>query len=243
MKRIVFILVAFCILCGCNKDDDKDIANVTPPQTDKPDTSENVPDSPNGDWATEKTGNFIDTFIGTGMTIGLTYHDWSIPTFTITFGSNEARFSYSTNDTKYDAYAKYYCDTAYIWFHNLSPFETVCLMPLDSISITTDTDFDNEHPKGSILNDLFTVQYGAYHSYIKNNYNNMESTGDYCHTDSVVSASVFKGVSLLNYGTEFMLSKRPAKGKYTFTFTLNFGEDPLTGEKVEVPPASIEVEF
>ena len=71
----------------------------------------------------------------------------------------------------------------------------------------------------------------------------MVTTGDYSQKDSLVSATEFKGVSLLNYGTEFLLTKRPAKGKYTFTFTLNFGEDPLTGEKVEVPPASIEVEF
>ena len=73
MKRFLFILVAFCILCGCNKDDDKGIANVPNSQTDKPDTPENVPESPNGDWSTEKTGNFIDAFIGTGMTL-----DWLI---------------------------------------------------------------------------------------------------------------------------------------------------------------------
>ncbi len=247
MKRFLFILVAFCILCGCNKDDDKGIANVPNSQTDKPDTPENVPESPNGDWSTEKTGNFIDAFIGTGMTFGLAYHDWSTATFTISFGSDDARYHYldqdETESTKYKAYAKYYGDTSYIWYHDLAPFESVCLMPLDSISITADRAFDNEHPKGSILNDLFTVKYGAFHSYIKSNYNDMVTTGDYSQKDSLVSATEFKGVSLLNYGTEFLLTKRPAKGKYTFTFTLNFGEDPLTGEKVEVPPASIEVEF
>ena len=128
----------------------------------------------------------------------------------------------------------------------MSVIEEGCLAPLESITIVANKDFDDNHPAGTLLNDLFELQFYAFHSFIKDGYKNVFEKNENLASnpiDSVVIVSDFKCVSLLQKQAVFNLIKRPAKGKYTFTFTLNFGEDPLTGEKVEVPPASIEVEF
>ena len=61
--------------------------------------------------------------------------------------------------------------------------------------------------------------------------------------DSISELSTFKGTYLFSERAKLIFKEEPAPGKYTFTITLDFGEDPLTGKKVTVPPASIEIEF
>lgn len=270
MKRILFMLVAICIIVsGCDKNSDDIIKDSNPSE---PNTSSVVdtPSSPTpatttesvtGDWYTIKTGNYMDFFMKPSG-LSLSYqdstsgYDWTMaitPTFTLTFDCNGRTDMYGYNPSvedqkhldKYNEYAKYFGDTSYSWYHDMY-FDRAITAQLYSIDIVADKDFDKEHPAGTSLNNLFTLKYNAYHSYIKGNYKNVhakEGERSDVPMDSVSVVTDFKGSSLFQSGAKLLLSKRPAKGKYTFTFTLNFGEDPLTGEKVEVPPASIEVEF
>ena len=259
MEKILFMFVALSILFGCNKDDNQE-SDKQRGQSSSTAIQESSGNTCNGNWSPPKTGNYMDSYIiPTKFELGyedtIFGYDWAVaidPTFTIFYCNGEI-YSYDTekNDkagfAKYNEYASYYGDTSYTWYHNTSVIENGSAIPINSITIVANKDFDEVHPAGTSLNDLFSVKYYAFHSFIKNNFKNIyagkDESVDYYPMDSVMLVSDFKEVSLFNNQAKFYLIKRPAKGKYTFTFTLNFGEDPLTGEKVDVPPASIEVEF
>ena len=273
MKKLLFMLLAFCVLCGCSKDsDNNDEDNIqdtsvnqdafssqdTSISQDKPnsnvDGTKQQSDDYVGVWFTKKTGNYMDIFLNPEM-FELYFREIGTPAIIIqlcshTEGQNGgAWYAYDSDDdatvAKYNECARYFGDTSYTWYHDMSPFQRASLKPLNSISIVADKDIDEDHPAGTSLNDLFTVKYRAFHSFIKNEYENeIDENHKDDPMDSVVVVSDFKGASLFQDGAEFVLTKQPSeKGAYVFTFTLDFGADPLTGEKVEVPSASIEVEF
>ncbi len=250
MKKFFLILWVICLAWGCNKENANDGYGSS--------NGDNDSNSSNGAWITQKTGNYMDAFfrpkkfelrlVDSIYDVQLTKAEFHV------FYDLEDEYNYSQSTSiqdkahlaKYNEYAKYYGDTTYTWFHTMSVIEEGCLAPLESITIVANKDFDDNHPAGTLLNDLFELQFYAFHSFIKDGYKNVFEKNENLASnpiDSVVIVSDFKCVSLLQKQAVFNLIKRPAKGKYTFTFTLNFGEDPLTGEKVEVPPASIEVEF
>ena len=119
------------------------------------------------------------------------------------------------------------------------------MMPLKSISIVADKDIDEAHPAGTLLNDLFDIRYPRYNSFIKNGYepNDYDNVRDYS-LDSISPLSGFKGEFLFPEKAKFYLTdKTTTKGKYTFTVTFSFDKDPVSGESLELAPASIEIEF
>ena len=237
MKALLFLFIALSVVCGCNK------------------TNSETGDEQPGVWLTTFTGNYMDGFIkptGLKMTYKKTNDDNGAILFVLdhdgfvcTYLASEGEAGYA----KYNEYAKYYGDTTYTGRHDMSEQEIVCAAPLKSINVVADRDFDESHPAGASLNDIFTFKYLAYYSFVKNGYKNGggDVPAEY-PTDSVAVLSKFKGASLFSdisdYLSPLFFNKLPAApGKYTFTVTLAFGEDPLTGEKVTVPPASIEIEF
>lgn len=234
MKALLILFIALSVVSSCNKADS---------ETD---------DEQPGVWLTSFTGNYMDGFIKpTGLKMnykktkddnGAILFELDHDGFACTYQTPEGE----TDNAKYNEYAKYYGDTTYTGRHNMSEREIVCTAPLKSINVVADRDFDESHPAGTSLNDIFTFKYLAYYSFVKNGYKNGggDVPAEY-PTDSVAVLSKFKGASLFSdYLSPLFLNKLPdAPGKYTFTVTLAFGEDPLTGEKVTVPPASIEIEF
>ena len=119
------------------------------------------------------------------------------------------------------------------------------MMPLKSISIVADKDFDEAHPAGALLNDLFDIRYPRYNSFIKNGYepNDYDNVRDYS-LDSISHLSDFKGEILFPERAKFYLKNHPSdKGKYTFTVTFTFDKDPVSGASLELAPANIEIEF
>lgn len=233
MKTLLFLLIALSVVSSCNKADS---------ETD---------DEQAGVWLTTFTGNYMDGFIkpiGLKMNYKKSNDDHGAIVLALDRELDEGTtYLASAANAKYNEYAKYYGDTTYTGRHDMSEIEVVCAAPLKSINVVADRDFDESHPAGASLNELFTFKYVAFYSFVKNGYKNgggSDVPAEY-PADSVAALSDFRGASLFSdYVAPLFFNKLPASpGKYTFTVTLNFGEDPLTGEKVELAPASIEIEF
>jgi hypothetical protein len=231
---MLLAFVFFC--CGCNKDNEA--------------TGEDS-EYPSEAWFTYSTGNYMDSFmlpdtvflVDRGLANGKQY-------FSVVFNYSVSGVLHSytrAKSTRYTEYVKYYGDTTYAYRHDYSPTERGCLMPLNNISIVADRDYDEQHPAGTSLCDLVTIEYLALYSFIKNGYKT-ECEDERFRLDPADSISVLsdcKSISLFSdLNSSFCFDTPPdTPGKYTFTVTLNFGEDPLTGEKVELEPASITIEF
>ncbi len=143
---------------------------------------------------------------------------------------------------KYKWYAKYYGDTTYNDLQWMGGNASGCLMPLKGITVVADKALDEMHPAGTALNDLFLISYARLYQYIQGGYKPKYRLNEIA-LKSTSELSTLKDVNLFSRYSELIFKQQPAPGKYTFTVTLDFGEDPLTGEKVTVPPASIEIEF
>ena len=225
---MIFFL-AVLLVAACSKNDDE---NATPVS----------------EWSDPSTGNFINQFITEPEKLVLEYvggNDNYSPRIKMAL-CNSQSVGYASTDTSkfalYKKYAAFYGDTAYHDVHVLGATNALA-SPLSSISIQSDTNLDEEHKSGEPLNGLFLISYPRYYQYIKNGYKPQKWYNS-CLLDSISELSTFKDEYLFEVEESFLIFKQqPAPGKYTFTVTLDFGEDPLTGEKVTVPPASIEIEF
>lgn len=141
-------------------------------------------------------------------------------------------------------YVEYYGDTTFSGWINFSAERYyVSAMPLNSISVTADKDFDVEHPAGSSLNDVFTLEYASAYNLIQSNYNpdlNIFQWGDYQRTP----LAEFKPLLLPCFRMYLIFNKLPEKlGAYQFTITYEYGKDPVSGKEVKVAPAVVTAEF
>ena len=155
MKTLLFILIALFVVCSCNKQDNE------------------ADDEQPGVWLTSFTGNYMDGFIkpsGLKMNYKKTKDDNGAILFELDHDGFECTYQTpegETDNAKYNEYAKYYGDTTYTGRHNMSEQEIVCAAPLKSINVVADRDFDESHPAGASLNDIFTFKYLAYYSFVK----------------------------------------------------------------------------
>ncbi|MCQ2251484.1 MAG: hypothetical protein MJZ66_10305 [Bacteroidales bacterium] len=148
------------------------------------------------------------------------------------------------NTEKGQEYVKYYEDTTYSgWLSFTDLRYEVSAMPLNSINVTTNKDFDSEHPAGSSLNDIFTLEYASAYELIQSNYDpnlNFNLTDKY----QEIALSEFKASPLLFYHMYLYFNKLPEKlGTYEFTITFNYGKDPISGREAKVAPAVVKAEF
>ncbi|MBR4676760.1 MAG: hypothetical protein IKO99_02025 [Bacteroidales bacterium] len=237
MKRILISLITLSCICCCSKNDNE--------------TTDMIPSDT---WSSgDYTGNYMDMFIiPKEITLQYFADEYNSPSISIqpemTEGKSEFFPYWEKNENKlkqYNAYAEYFGDTVYDGYHDMGLVEQVFAVPIKSISIVANRDFDAEHPRGSNLGDVFSLQYLSFYSFIKNGCKNGINNTIW-PADSLSKLTEIKSISLFSWrgGTQINFDKLPEiPGKYTFTVTLDFGCDPLTGEKVTVPPASIEIEF
>ncbi|MBO7568042.1 MAG: hypothetical protein J6T60_13205 [Bacteroidales bacterium] len=227
-RQFVLIIIGLCLF-ACNKNDE---------------------DSKSYDFADPATGNFINVFITNPESLELEFVTnirYHVPCIRMSFLYDMYRsVAYCSPDgyqlEMYKKYAKFYGDTTYHERHILGE-PNACAAPLSKINVTSDKDYDEAHPAGTSLNDLFLISYPRLYQYIKSGYKPQQGMNSY-ELDSVSELTAFKEEPLFECETHLLFKKQPdAPGKYTFTVTLDFGEDPLTGKKVTVPPASIEIEF
>ncbi len=236
MKKIFLLsIISLCIFIGCNKDGNQ---GDEVPQKDS-----NAVYS--GNYC---SGNYLEHFIIPNVLYAPASKGETSWGFTIIPEDSTREKIYPwfidkalKNEilhTKFNEYAKYYGDTSYTESHNMDLWQDVMAAPLNSVNIVCDRDFDEDHLVGTPLNDIVYIHYFSAYDFIKNGYNY-----DF-FVDSLVPLQDLKPISILGDAyTKLLCKKFPAPGKYTFTVTLDFGNDPLTGEKVTVPPANIEIEF
>ena len=242
MKKILFTLLAGLLMWSCSKEDNES-------------SSDNVANSA----GVYKTGSYMESFF-TPHCLALiipVYLDDQDATFIADISvfnvSGVKSTTYYPNYTwchdsilsKFHEYAVFYGDTSFWGRHFQKRNGNGCMMPLKSISIVADKDFDEAHPAGALLNDLFDIRYPRYNSFIKNGYepNDYDNVRDYS-LDSISHLSDFKGEILFPERAKFYLKNHPSdKGKYTFTVTFTFDKDPVSGASLELAPANIEIEF
>jgi hypothetical protein len=227
-NRIIFFLVAlFAIACG--KGDDEGTSETR-------------------DFCDPSTGNYMNVFITKPDKVELEFDKYGASSTTEikmwipSLKGCSVSYAFDEDLPMYKRYAEFYGDTTYRSMHIIGE-AVACAAPVSNITVVCDKDFDETHSMGTVLNDLFQISYPRYYQYIKSGYKPATRMNSF-QLDSICELAVFKDISLFaEYSTLIFKSTPTTPGKYTFTVTLAFGEDPLTGEKVTVPPASIEIEF
>jgi len=229
-KFLILLFLAF--VTSCSKSEDEKV-------------------TPASEVYTPTTGNYMDAFImPESITLDFLEADANHPARIRTVIERDSKngdtllfacTSKGVHFNKYKWYAHYYGDTTYHSMHIMGCENSGCLTQLKKISIVADHDFDENHPAGSLLNDLFEISYARFYQYIQNGYKPYWLNA--YALDSIAELTTVKDVNLFSEYSALIFKQQPAPGKYTFTVTLDFGEDPLSGEKVTVPPASIEIEF
>ena len=154
----------------------------------------------------------------------------------------------------YKEYAEYYGDTCHLTNHESFTLPTwtnnACVLPLIAIDVVCDKNFDENHPAGSSLNDiLFYDQTLNTYDYLKNK----EYQGEVLRwgrgsaqnfEPRILSQIPDNPVYLMESAFEILFDHEPtAPGTYEFTVKFTFGEDPLTGETVDIAPAKVSIEF
>ena len=171
------------------------------------------------------------------------------------------RFNYMADNKdeykRYLEYADFFGDTVYSTTHKLSEIEWISVMPIISLDITTDKAFDTMHPDGSSINDLCTFVdkdnniYSFIHDKDENGiplYKGSYATnGDVpLHFSRQYNVESIKTNPIIMPGeTNYIkFNKMPEnKGIYNITINIQFGADPLTGQKIEVDPITVEMSF
>lgn len=162
-----------------------------------------------------------------------------------------------TEYNRYIEYAKYFGDTVYNTWHYLAENEWISVMPLISVDITSDKEFDTDHPANSNINDLCTFVdhrnniYAFLHDTDENGIplykGHYITNGDvplhfsrYFQVDSIKNNPIIMP-SESNY---IRFDKLPEKhGTYNITISIKFGPDPITGQETEIEPVTVEMKF
>ena len=227
-KILLFVLVLVCIMsCGKHDEESKE---------------------PEGLWYTSSSGSYMDAFVKPDcMTLSF-IKDLTDARILIDLSGSKAAVYYTYSPVKeedfdtYKAYSNFYGDSVYHHAHTMEHSAEGCLMPLKGISVVADQDFDENHLAGMELNDLFTISYSRFYQYIKSGYKPVYGLNAFA-LDSISELSAIKDVNLFSVRSTLIFKKKPESGKYKFTISFDFGDDPLTGESFSLPPSSIEVEF
>lgn len=223
-----------------------------------------------GVWATFETKNVTDVFFKPKKFFAHTYNSLYFAiscSNDLTLGEEplpddiEDIYPHDSRDPNlrkmFSKYAEYYGDTVTTRMHAIASQYHACVSPLLSIEIITDKKIDEKHPEGSNINDLFELrqyQSGMYeYLNLKTEeglpiykttdfdtfYRNYYYIGEHNHYE--LNSVPFYMVSDLLY---FQFKQLPdVKGEFKFTVSLKFADDPITGEKIEVEPVTVEMTF
>ena len=140
----------------------------------------------------------------------------------------------------YKEYAAFYGDTVTKNTHEYYDVNA-CVLPVTGIDVVCDKDFDQDHPAGTSLNDIVYLWnmvdlYGALHNEVDKSVD-----GEW----NIPLNTLPDNPLQLMQESFFMkfISKPSTPGTYEFTVKFTFGADPLTGETVDVAPATVSIEF
>ena len=143
----------------------------------------------------------------------------------------------------YKEYAAFYGDTLGKHTHDYY-IVNACVLPVTGIDVVCDKDFDQDHPAGTSLNDIVYLWnmvdfYGALHNELDTKIRTVD--GEW----NIPLNTLPDNPLQLMQNSFFMkfISKPSTPGTYEFTVKFTFGADPLTGETVDVAPATVSIEF
>lgn len=162
-------------------------------------------------------------------------------------GYKEKTFAFNAKDeTAKDMFVKYakaYGDTVFsVGLHRYEFYASV--MPLVSIDIITDKQFDEQHPAGSNVNDLVRFYMHWDHKRLIDNYASTQKFDQHEHYELDLDQVPQNPINMLNDWFRLHFTKNPdVLGKYNFTISIKFGADPVTDETVVFEPATVELEF
>ncbi|MCQ2973317.1 MAG: hypothetical protein MJ211_00745 [Bacteroidales bacterium] len=132
-----------------------------------------------------------------------------------------------------------------------------CVLPLIGVDVICDKDFDEKHPAGTLLNDIIKYGwtsniYNCLHEVDENNNLRFYGKRDLeLYSYDKFSLEPFSITSLptnplLMMGSKFYLKfdhEPTNSGTYQFTVKFIFGPDPITGETVDIAPATVSIDF
>jgi len=171
MKGFFVAITCLSLLAvGC-KDDIKGIDDA------EPDTSVTPPlgDPPPPDYIVENSPSFILSYYGMEVLQVIVESDNKL--FMFIFGDMKAGYDkiYGNikNEVLYNELCNYYGDTSYnkdIDYYIEEGYNESYICDIESINITAETDWDDSHPAGTLLNDLVKINGHSYFDFIKNGY-------------------------------------------------------------------------
>ncbi|MBP5703362.1 MAG: hypothetical protein J6X12_01515 [Paludibacteraceae bacterium] len=127
-----------------------------------------------------------------------------------------------SNREKYNLLAKKYGD---VEFDNQRALESdgAISVAIDSISVISDADIDDSHPKGTELSDIVKLNTRSFYRYIKSGYK--ESQDQYSDKDKLISEYTKEDFTLLFYNRGLVFHFDDAtviKGTHNLTITVFF---------------------
>ena len=230
MKKIILIIFAIVLLTSCEK---RIIGDRIPSETGFPSLIEYyyIPSSP---IIKHKTN---------GKVYNLPYIIGDVDSYLIISCIDSARiYNFNEDDPsamrRFENYAKYFSDTIFSTEHEIDVRDYASVMPLIAINVVTEKKYDAQHPAGSNINDILYLHTSRnYEKLIAQQY----EQGIDRRIDSV---SVIRPINMLNEVFYLHFSKQPeCPGSYTFSITMTFGADPITGDTIELAPVVFDFEF
>ena len=160
----------------------------------------------------------------------------------------------------YKEYAAFYGDTICVSKHSncgINQSLGACVLPLIGIDVVCSQDFDAAHPAGTSLNDVVVIA-GMNNTY--NCLHEKDENGKLLYSDKSswemfdaenyilenIPLTTIPNNPILMMQSQFGLgftSEPSSPGIYDFTVKFTFGADPLTGETVDIAPATVSIDF
>ncbi|MBP5365204.1 MAG: hypothetical protein J6Y82_04695 [Bacteroidales bacterium] len=151
----------------------------------------------------------------------------------------------NNNNSDNEPYYKYYGDD-YYYKRKLKKGELVsrlqvhaCAFPIRAITITADTDIDELHKTEVCLNDLANLyHFTSYYKIIKNDFEYPETTVDKlcdCTPEDLCLVDYFIGMKIP--------TPNVTADTVTYTISIDFDKDPVTGEEISVEPVKVKVAY
>ena len=236
MKKILFLMtiaIAATTLFACNGKDDKNDAE-NPYEVGFPSLVDMY---------------YIPSSVKVKLVVADECDSTHFPYFAMDCGFNEGQaYWFNAKDESkmsgFVKYANFFGDTLGVVKHGIPHQQIASVMPLVSVDVTSDSDFDETHPAGSSLNNILSLY--TYHD-LGASIASKREKGVWCRDSIFVGLTAItetNPVNMLNDWFRIHFTKAPATpGAYKFTVSMKFGADPLTGETVDIEPVTVEIEF
>jgi len=177
--------------------------------------------------------------------------DSQFPYVIIDVGYNDEKTTWfnakdENEKSTFEKYANSLGDTLGNVEHPIPHTDFASVVPVLTVDVISDSQFDETHPAGSSLNDLMYIYNWRDYGYA-NDYKREHDAWIYGQDElrrGLDSISTTNQIAMLGNWFRLHFKKAPAApGTYKFTVSMKFGADPLTGETVEIEPVTVEIEF